>query len=251
MSGSGLTAENPKASDFAFNVAAGNVNGVVGVGRIGFNPDIVASPEDLWNAGGLMVYLTAAETMDIVSDNAADTSVGTGLQTLLIQGLDDNFVETSETITLDGLNPVTTVNTYLRVHDMRGLTAGATGSNEGIITATATTSVVIQGQMDVGSNASSTFQFTVPADKTAFITFFEFSAGQMDAVEFSIFVRLEGGLFQQTSKHELVEDSLTVTLMPYTPLPEKTDLRCLAERVAGGGSTLDTAIVRFYLVDNQ
>lgn len=117
------------------NQNLGSVPGYTRVALLGHNPDIpTASAEDVWEGGGDYPLLAAASQLEIVSTSAADAAAGTGARTVLIQGLDANWLPISETLTLNGTTPVTTVNSYLRINLMTTVTAGSGGQNAGDLT---------------------------------------------------------------------------------------------------------------------
>lgn len=250
MGGSSLNSRNLSTSNLAFDVPLGRVPGVTNVLRAGFNGTIDAVQEDIWNVGGLQVYLTSAELMDLVSTDANDTSAGTGAQTIAIEGIDGNFDEVLEVISLNGLTPVTTVNSFLRIYRMVTIAAGTTASNEGVVTITSATSANIQGQMDISQNSSSTFQYTIPRAKTGLLTHFTVTTGSNDQTDFSFFARLEGGVFLLANENQVIGNVFDIPFVPNQMVPEKTDIRLLSRQIAGGGSVSVTAILQLYLVDN-
>lgn len=69
------------------------------------------------------VFPSAAQTMQVRSSSGSDT------MDLLIQGLDSNYNEISETVTLTGTSVVTTTKSFLRLNDAIILS----GSNAGTI----------------------------------------------------------------------------------------------------------------------
>jgi len=250
MGSSSLNSKNIASSSFALDVALGKVPGVSTRIRTGFNNTITNVPENIWTVGGQQVFLAVAEPMDIVSTDANDNSAGTGLQTLQIFGLDGNFDEVDEEVIMNGLTIVTTVNSYLRVHDLRGVSAGTSGNNEGDITATASIDGSIQNEMLGGSNASQSLQYTIPNGKTGAATKLTFSDAAGDAMIFSFFTRLFGGLFTIQNVEQIAGGTFEFSFEPFTSLQEKTDVRLIANQSSGGGSTTSSAILQLYLVDN-
>lgn len=105
---------------------------------LGFNGDVdtASVPEDCWPQGGLIPFPDVAAVVSTVSDSALDTAAGTGAQTLTIFGVDTNFDEISETITLNGLTPVLTTQLFLYVNLAIVITAGSLNANQGLITFT-------------------------------------------------------------------------------------------------------------------
>ena len=184
---------------------------------------------------GDITYLTAAETMDIVSTDAADTAAGTGMRTLLVQGVDNTGAAIEEIITLAGVVPVTTVNEYLRVNSMVGLTVGSGGFNAGTITATASTAVTIQDRIGIDDCLSACSFFTVPTGNTLFVLQAEFnvsrlSGGTAPVVEFEARARLGGDgnawlLLFDRRKDAAVSDETTVIPAFPARLIARTDVR--------------------------
>jgi len=107
--------------DFNTRVAGNHVPHIAGVSKYGFNPVIVDTTEDIWNAGGVLSYLSSAETMEIASDDSADDGdpAGNGAQTVAIFGVDDNYKNISEIVTMNGTNDVTTTMSFLRINRPR------------------------------------------------------------------------------------------------------------------------------------
>ena len=91
--------------------------------------------DDIWQAGSNIVLPTTAGVVSIVSTDADDAAGDTGAQTVLINGLDSNYEPILETVNLNGTNPVTTTNSYLRVNTLRVVSSGSSKHNEGAITA--------------------------------------------------------------------------------------------------------------------
>lgn len=162
--------------DFLQEVVLENVPGYTTNIKFGRNVDmdVGSTPEDICFGTGLYAGqpTTAPETVDVLSSSAADTAAGTGMQSILITGLETatSTQETTETIALNGTGGATSVNTWYRVYRAAGVTYGSGGTNAGTITVrhTATTAdefVIIPpgvGQSLVGA-------ITVPSGKTMFI----------------------------------------------------------------------------------
>jgi len=155
-------------------VSRDRVPGVSPVNKFGRNQDVdtATTPEDLWGGGGLYTGFptVTSEPVEVLSSDAADASAGTGLRTVVIQGLNQDWDAASETITLNGLTPVQSVNTYRRVNTMRGTTAGSGGFNAGTITVRhATTEANVFLAMAPNTNQSNCSAYTVPAGHTAYL----------------------------------------------------------------------------------
>ncbi len=71
---------------------------------------------------------------------------------------------------MNGVSNVATANAYVIIYRLIGLTWGATGSNEGIITATAQTDATITAAVQVGNNQTLMAIFGVPSTKILEVT---------------------------------------------------------------------------------
>lgn len=124
--------------------------------------------QDIWQQGGVKTWLTAAETMDIVStDTVNDIATGTGARSVRVTGLDTNFAPLVEVVAL-GAAPVTTVGLFRRINFLEVFTTGTYGgSNLGTITATGSTTATVQAAMVIGQGISAGSHYTVKAGFTA------------------------------------------------------------------------------------
>lgn len=131
------------------------------------NPAVVGTLTSVCLQGGVYANPASASALTIVSTSTDDDSAGTGARTVVIEGLNANYVEVTETVTLDGTTPVTTMNTFIRVFGMKVDTAGSSTFPAGNITAKigATT----YSQLTAGYNLSYNSNYTVPAGKTAYV----------------------------------------------------------------------------------
>ena len=101
----------------AFHAAGcGMVAGVSTPGVIGHATGMnVGTSYDLYENAAtvpLYPYLAAASLLQVSSGSANDTAAGTGARTVTIVGLDANYNVISETLTMNGVTPVQTVNSY-------------------------------------------------------------------------------------------------------------------------------------------
>ena len=177
-------------------VVLGNVSKVQYCRKFGRNPDcdIDSTPEDIWSVGGLYTGFPTSgfETLNIVSTSVNNTSAGTGARTVYIQGLDSDFNEISETVSLNGTTPVTTSNFYSRINEAYVLTAGTTGSNEGEISAQYTIATTQFFEIPLGLNNLLFAGYTVPNGKKIMIKSIMFSIsrdGAAGSCTFSLRVR--------------------------------------------------------------
>ena len=165
-----------------------------------------AAPAGVWRGSGDFTgqpdHSIAADTIDIVSDSALDTSAGTGAQTVDVVGLDGSWVEATETVTLNGTTPVTTVADFRRVFrvDVATFGAGASTGNAGTITAHATGDAAVKfAHMAPRSNRAAAAAFTMPLDHCGVLQVASIDllriGGLAGTAEVWVDKRVEGGPF--------------------------------------------------------
>ncbi len=129
--------------------------------------------DDVWSAGELaagpanITWPAAAATLSVVSTSADDAALGTGARTLLIKGLDANYLEIEETVTLNGLTPVVTTKEFLRGNAYEVASAGSGQKNAGAISITHGVNVI--GGILAGKSRSAQSHYTVPAGKYGYV----------------------------------------------------------------------------------
>ena len=169
--------------------------------KFGRNADIDTNsdPEDVWDAGGAYPWPTAAAAMTIVSASSDDDSDGTGARTVRLFGLDADFAEIQEDVTLNGEDAVTLANSYYRIHRGFALTAGSGGVNAGALTiAQAGTTVA---QIGAGNGQTLMAIYTIPSGYSAsymakwYVHALKPTAATQ-TVECKLFARPNGGAWQ-------------------------------------------------------
>ena len=231
---------------FELQVAQGQIAYHEHIYKFGQNSVVGNSVETIWQQGGLYSYPPSATTMTVSSSDTNDTSAGTGARTVQISGLDGDYNEISETITLNGQTAVTTTNSFLRVNRALVLTAGSGGSNAGIIyvgTGTVTAGVPANVYTTIngdGTNQSLQAFWTVPANYNAYIYQTNISTGNSSntpaVLKTFLVARPYGGVFNTkeiivlTDGNHLQNYSFPITLT------EKTDIEFRAESSSGSVS---------------
>ena len=164
------------------NVSRGKVRGAFHIIKFGENLDVDGSMETIWDGGGLYTYLTSAGVLTVTSTDGDDAAAGTGARTVTVEGLDENYNQVSETLTVGG--GAGSVEFY-RVFRAFVATSGSSGTNEGTISVSqgATTLAQIRS---VGSptltGLGQTFMsiYTVPAGYTGYIYQLDVSTAKSD-----------------------------------------------------------------------
>ena len=159
---------------FGLEVALGKVSGYGKVNKFGetINADS-GTPTDVWEGSAttpIWVPPTAARIHSIVSTSNVDSSgvdvvaIGAGMRTIQVYGLQDwNSAESSEIVNMDGTDGTDTVNSYVIIHRMVGLTWGANGVNTGVITAVAASDLTVTAEITAGVNQTQMMIYGVPS----------------------------------------------------------------------------------------
>lgn len=214
-------------------IAIGLMTGYSIVNKFGRNPDIDTGtvPEDVWEGGGLYTgFAAAAETLQVFSSSANDTAAGSGARTFRITGLDSSYNVIQEIVTLNGVTPVTTSQTFLRAHTAQVLTSGSSNAafNAGTITvrqSTTTTNVMLV--MDIGTNQTNCSAYTVPAGYTAYMQQVHGSVrGSTSATcDGAIYVRAFGASPRLRRPFDISTNApLSDSIYGGIPFSEKTDI---------------------------
>lgn len=144
-----------------YNILDGGVSNFF-IRKFGRNDDVDTGPEDIWDGGGLYPWPTSAQATTIASANAADTAAGTGMRTARVFGLDTDYLEVQEDVTLNGLTPVALSNQYLRVYRAYGLTWGSGETNAGNIDIQHGATVI--ARISAGRGQTLMAIYTIPAN---------------------------------------------------------------------------------------
>lgn len=190
--------------------------------KYGYNSNIINVEETIWDGGGIYAYPGSAVAMTVTSASGA-TDSGVKVQ---VYGLDADYVEVNEEVTLNASGTATTTQTFLRV--FRAFVSGATAPAGNITIANGGTTYA---QITAGENQTLMAVYTVPAGKTLYLssgtaTHGTDTSGAYMTIRFM--VRQPGGVFRTTVKVDVTGGEL---LFPFTyplRLPEKSDLEVRA-----------------------
>jgi len=132
--------------------------------KFGFNSAVGTDEETIWDQGGLYSYPTSASVMKVSSDDDSDTS------TVTIEGLDENYLIVSESVTITGQTAVNTTNSFLRVYRATVIADTPTG-NIYVGSGTVTSGVPANKYAKITSGENQTLMavWTVPAGYTAYL----------------------------------------------------------------------------------
>lgn len=216
-------------------ISRGHAEGYRLLYKFGYNPDVNGDEETVWAEGGDYPWLDNAVTMFVSSSSANDTSGGTGANTIIIQGLDEDYNEIEETVVLSGQTQIATQLSYLRVYRSYVTLAGSAGTSGGTISiaSSGATGGVPDGTVYASlalGNQTQIAAYTVPAGYTLYIDEINFTAALNIAnkrVNASFHTREFGSNVFTTNFINVLQSSQLKQLFKYPqPFAEKTDLEC-------------------------
>lgn len=219
--------------DWGINISLNTIDGVEGEFKFGRATAVGTSQEVIWDGGGEYVFLDvdSPEQLNIVSDDVNDTNGGSGAWNIAIFGLDNDFNPISELIVLNGLTPVTTQESYLRVFRMVVIHSGSVttvdGNNTGTITATAPVAAVPQAIILPMNGQTLMCVYTVPAGFTGLVTGISVNTPQSKSALFRAKIRnCFGPNCAFTTKYtlDIYQTTFFGTLQNPFNVPEKSDI---------------------------
>jgi len=216
-------------------ISKGHTKGHRTLYKFGYNPDVNGDEETVWSQGGDFPYPTSAVTMFASSTSANDANGGTGANSIIIQGLDENYDEVEETVLLNGQTQVATQNSYLRIYRAFVTLCGTGGTSGGIIyvgSSGATGGVpntTIYANLHLG-NQTQIAAYTVPAGYTLYVDDINFTAGLSQANKTATCTfrsRDHGTNVFRTRLISVLQSNQLITKFEYPQeFYEKTDLEC-------------------------
>ena len=217
-------------------VSKGNIPGATAIFKFGYNPDVNGTEETVWNNGGDYNWsaLTTEAIIYFSSTSVNDSIAAAGARQVVVQGLDANYVEITDTVDLNGQTQVGTSQRFLRVNRAYVLTAGSAGTSLGTIYGSnevgATGAGVPTGNIVVNMgllNQSQLGIYTVPAGKTFYLDDLNFTAGISQASKTATVravVSEFGGVFR-TRYINVVQSNQLIAKFEYPlAIPEKSDI---------------------------
>lgn len=241
---------------FELQIARGQVAYHTPQYKFGFNPDIDDTEETVWAQGGLYSYLSSASILKVSSSSTADTSAGTGARTVQLYGLDADYNEINEIVTLNGQTAVNTTNSFLRINRMVIRSAGTGEKNAGVVyagTGTVTAGVPANkyATIAVGDNQTLMALWTVPAGHAAYLLQKDVTVATTQNNKYAtvrLVARPDGEVFQTRDKHVLDNNVLHQKYDVPLKFEEKTDIevRCVGDS-AGADISISAGLDIVYI----
>lgn len=188
-------------------------------------------------------WMTTAETMDVQSDNAADTSTGTGARAIKIVGLDANWDKITEDVTMNGTTAVTTTNTFIRILRAFVIQSGTYQSPTGVNTGNITITSATQGEqayMQEGKGKTTGSRWSIPRNFDGYLTRIAVQCPTTRPIDFVLYVRNGGNITtapfggaRQVGAYDEIEGRYEENLLSYRKFAAYSDIWAEAKTSAG------------------
>jgi hypothetical protein len=212
--------------------------------KFGFNSTISTDEETVWDAGGIYSYPTSAQSVTVVSSDAADDIDGTGAQKITIEGLDENWLPKTLEVDMDGTENTTVASTFMRVFRAYVSQAGSGEVNAGDISLSMGGTTV--AQISQGQGQTLMAVYTVPAGFDAYITQWTFSSGASSSNKYldgRLIIRSNEGIVRTKSRATIQNTSFIKDLAVATKVNEKDDIEIRAVTSSGTDAVSGTFTV--------
>ena len=249
-----------KHEPFDLQVSRNQITFHKSIYKFGYNPDINGVEETVWSQGGIYSYPTTAAQLYVSSSSGNDTNGGTGANSVRIVGLDADYNEVEEDITLTGQTQKITQTSWIRVYRMYITLAGSgggaagtiylanTGASAGVPTGTVYASILL------GAGQTEMAVYTVPAGYTLYLDDINFTAAVSLANSYLQvrFLQRDFGtnVFREQTRIVLQSNTYIFKFEYPLRLPEKTDLEVRAISVGSNNNPV-SATWQGVLIKNE
>lgn len=154
-----------RPSDYNTEVAMGQRQGSGLWNKFGYNQDVDVGTEVVASWGGAFFPMLTATTISMasISPNDDGAPAGTGCNSVVIYGVDENRESAIEVFTLNGVTPVVSTTLWLGINRVAQFLCGSGHVNAGDITVTSTgAGTPTMAQMPAGGGVTQQCIFYVP-----------------------------------------------------------------------------------------
>lgn len=232
--------------DYFIELNRGNIAGQIPVLLSGENNEISTTEETIWGTGGRISQPSSAATISFVSDSADDDSAGIGARTVVLNGLDSSKNQQAEIITMDGLTPVVSSLSYLRISSAIVYTTGTNKTNVGNITLTHGATVL--ATIKAGEGTIRQMVLTVPTGYDAFFINYGYSAGKDDELEAFINIELDGVIYKFVADY-MYQNNINKDIRSSLIVPEGADLEFAAIKTGAAGNARISSFATLVLIE--
>ncbi len=246
-----LPVQEAVIKDYFIELALGNITNSKGVGKAARSSAITNTGFlPIWGGATPMVFPTAVETWEIASLSPNDTLAGTGARTVLINYLDDSYVEQSAVVNLNGVTAVQVATDCFRPVGMVVIASGTSKHNEGLLTLQVAAGGNPRGFIKPTVSLGQDTYNTVPAGKTLVLVKVSPYVGKDDSGNlrgllelFGANTIIESGIFPAYQNTYDIEFEIPIAV------PEKSDF--WYEFKSNNVGPIDVTVVTEYILKDN
>lgn len=152
-----------RPTEFHTEVALGRRQGYTTWNKFGYNTDVDIGTEIIASFGGTFQFLTTGETISIVSTSVDDDGApaGTGVNSIVVYGVDASWNEQTVVYTMNGTTPVVSAESWIGINRVAVYLSGSGRTNAGTITITSTGLGYTMAQMPLGTGVTQQMIFYI------------------------------------------------------------------------------------------
>ena len=222
---------------YTYDIAEGNVADHISLNKFGHNEDVGAAYEDIWSGMGIYPFPASAVMLEVASSAASDALANEGGRTIELQGLDRNWNQKTETLTMAGTTYVKSSGTFRRIHRAKIVTAGNSGSNVGKVTIRASGATAL-AKVEAGLGQTLMAVWTVPSGYTFYMNEWYASSAVAKAIDLGIWARdndVSDAAFQNKQFVNFTLDTFKYNMVNPLKFTHKTDIVVRAKAAGAGG----------------
>jgi len=225
-----------QSKPYYVSIAEGEVANHESWRKFGRNGAIGATIEDIHEPGGTYYYLPSAQQLKISSSSGLDAAAGTGAQKVTITGLDSNYDELEEEVTMVGGGTATTTGSFFRVNRARVTAAGTGGTNAGNISIKDNAAANTVSYISTGNAQTLQAVYTVPNGKEHYVVRWNVSETGAKATTVFLFAKPFGEVSQVKDSMDVNGTANTHTYDVPLKFEGKTELAVRAVSAATGAA---------------
>lgn len=139
--------------DLNLNIARGLVKSTRSINIFGYNSNVGINFIPLWENNTAYTYPNNALQMVAVSTSTSDTNV-----TIKIDGLDEDYNEITDNVTLTGTTPIVINTNFFRINNVITISGNASGNVE------ISNNSIVYAKIRAGEGKNQASIYTVPAN---------------------------------------------------------------------------------------
>ena len=212
---------------------------------LGYNDSITTSLQEISNTGSIFDFDLTNGKCNIVSTNNSDRLGSTGINQVLLSGVDANFNLITEAVNLNGITGAQSTQNFEKINSITTLQVGSNKFAVGDITFSANSSANIHCKMKATENNVYPGRFTVPVGYYASFDTLTLYSGLNDEIQAILRLKPYGLPILDATKY-IVNGTLKIGQSSYFNIEEKTSLQYLAKRLSQAQKC--GVIAGFYLI---